>query len=226
MRYLIIVVAFFLKGTAYTQNLQPPFSIVYQSGYLSAGDPMDIQLLRIPKGYHPVSSYEIIVTNEAALVHHFGTEKERMGKSPGAKFGHGNIYTDFKNKREYHQIYANQLDRHRYLIEKSFPAFQFDLIKDSIHILGYTCYKAVLQKDPHFITTVWYTPAIPFSVSNNGFTGLPGAVLAFERVSNGVRFVSIARSVTSENRKIKKPAKGIPITANDYAELQKNARMQ
>lgn len=111
------------------------------------------------------------------------------------------------------------MDRRRYLIERSFPAFQFDLYKDSIKVLGYTCYKAVLQKDAYFTTIVWYTPYLPYPVSNSGFTGLPGAVLAFERLSNTMRFVSIAKSIEPETRRIKKPTKGIPVTEKEYSAL-------
>jgi GLPGLI family protein len=222
MRYFILVFFSFLSISGYTQNHKPPFSIVYQSGYIDLHDPIDIKCIKMPKGYHSVSQYEIIVTDEVAFVHHFNSAKERTEKYPGTKFGHGNIFTDFKNKIEYHQVYANQMDRRRYLIEKSFSAFQFDMYKDSIQVLGYTCYKAILQKDNYFTTIVWYTPALPYAVSNSGFTGLPGAVLAFERLSNTMRFVSIAKSIEQETRSVKKPTRGIPVTEKEYSELLKN----
>lgn len=224
MRCLLVCILIFSCAVVNGQYQQPPFSIIFQSGYMELSDPMDIRFVKMPKGYHPVSSYEIIVTDEIAFVHHFNSEKERKEKSPGSKFGHGNIFTDFKLQTEFHQVYANQIDRRRYLIERTFPAFQFDLLKDSIQVLGYTCYKAILQKDAYFLTTVWYSPAIPYPVSNNGFTGLPGAILAFERLSNGIRFVSIAKSIEPETRKIKKPTKGLPITEKEYAELLNSTR--
>lgn len=86
------LVFLFLSVAVYTQHQKPPFSIVYKSGYIDLHDPVEIKFIKMPRGYHSVSHYEIIVTDELAFVHHFNSERERAEKSPGAKNSDMGIY--------------------------------------------------------------------------------------------------------------------------------------
>lgn len=57
-------------------------------------------------------------------------------------------------------------------------------------ILGYTCMKAEYRDST--VTTVWFTPQIPLSFGPNGFSGLPGLILA---ASVGENKVLLAKTI-------------------------------
>lgn len=201
------------------QVVEKPFVIEYKSGYLSSTDSLQVRMLTMPKKYHPLNDYEIIVTGDVAFVNFFESKKDRNTKQPGTNFRNDNIYTDFNQQKEYHQIQRYELGNRRLLVERNFPALQFDLYQDSVKILGYTCYKAMPTNNNFLNTVVWYTSQIPYPVSKHGFSGLPGAILAIESFSHGIRYVSIASSIRSESRIPKKPTKGYPISGKEYVEM-------
>ena len=201
------------------QLLEKPFVIEYKSGYLALTDSLQVMLLTKPKKYHPLKDYEIIVRGDIAFVHFFESARDKNAKKLGANFRHDNIYSDFNLQKEYHQIQRHELGNQRLLVERNFPALQFDMYKDSIKILGYTCYKAMPARNNYLNTVVWYTPQIPYPISKLGFSGLPGAILALESFSHGIRYVSIASSIRPESRIIQKPTKGYPISEKEYVEM-------
>lgn len=201
------------------QLLEKPFIIEYKSGYLALTDSLQVNLLTKPKKYHPLKDFEIIVTGDIAFVNFFESTRDRNAKKLGANFRNNNTYTDFSQQKEYHQIQRHELNNQRLLVERNFPALQFDMYQDSIKILGYTCYKAMPAKNNYLNAVVWYTPQIPYPVSKHGFTGLPGAILAIESFSHGIRYVSIASSIRPESRIPTKPTKGYPISGKEYVEM-------
>lgn len=207
----------------HSQKLERPFAIQYKSGYLALTDSLQVGLLTMPKKYHRLDDYEIIVSGDAAFVNFFKSTRDKAAKKLGTNFKHDNIYTDFNQQKEYHQIQSFYSDNQRLLVERNFPSVQFDLFRDSVQILGYTCYKAVPKNSGYFYSSVWYTPAIPYPISKHGFSGLPGAVLAHETVSHGIKIVSIASSINPEHRVLQKPTKGYPISGKEYAEMMNRA---
>lgn len=220
MRFIVsIFVCLLICRIGVAQLLEKPFAIQFKSGYLAIKDSLDVNMIAHPKKYHPLKDFEIIVTGDIAFVNFFDSEKDRKAKKLGMNFRHNNIYTDFKLQKEYHQIHVTQADNRRLLVERDFPSLQFDLYKDSIKILGYTCYKAMPIKNNYFNTIVWYTPAIPYPISKHGYSGLPGAILAIESFSHDIRYVSIASSIATENRVPQKPTKGYPISGKEYVEI-------
>lgn len=216
---LLLLLLLVTSNIVGAQVLEKPFAIQFKSGYLALTDSLDAKRINMPKNFHPLKDYEIIVTENIAFVHFFESGKYRKEKKPGSKFQHDNIYTDFNLQKEYHQIQASHLDNRRLLVERDFPSLQFDLYSDSIKILGYTCYKAMPAKNNYFNSIVWYSPAIPYPVSKHGFSGLPGAILAIESFSHEIRNVSIATSIEVEHRIPQKPVKGYPISGKEYVEL-------
>lgn len=201
------------------QLLEKPFVIEYKSGYLALTDSLQVKLLTMPKKYHPLKDYEIIVTGDIAFVNFFESKRDRNAKEIGSNFRNNNTYTDFNLQKEYHQIQRHELNNQRLLVERNFPALQFDMYQDSIKILGYICYKAMPARNNYSNAVVWYTPQIPYPISKHGFTGLPGAILAIESFSHGIRYVSIASSIRPESRIPKKPTKGYPISGKEYVEM-------
>lgn len=201
------------------QLLEKPFVIEYKSGYLALTDSLQVKLLTKPKKYHPLKDYEIIVTGDIAFVNFIESARDKNAKKLGTNFRHDNVYSDFSQQKEYHQIQRHELDNRRLLVERNFPELQFDLYQDSVKILGYTCYKAMPARNNYLNAVVWYTPQIPYPISKHGFTGLPGAILAIESFSHGIRYVSIASSIRPESRIPKKPTKGYPISGKEYVEM-------
>jgi GLPGLI family protein len=201
------------------QLLEKPFVIEYKSGYLALTDSLQVKLLIKPKKYHPLKDYEIIVTGDIAFVNFIESARDKNAKKLGTNFRHDNVFSDFSLQKEYHQIQRHELNNQRLLVERNFPALQFDLYQDSVKILGYTCYKAMPARNNYLNAVVWYTPQIPYPISKHGFTGLPGAILAMESFSHGIRYVSIASSIRPESRVPKKPTKGYPITGKEYVEM-------
>lgn len=220
MRRVIAWLFFLMICTSVdAQRIEKPFVIEYKSGYLALTDSLQVQLLTMPKKYHPLKDYEIIVTGDVAFVNFIESAKDKNAKKLGTNFRHDNIYSDFIQQKEYHQIQRHELNNQRLLVERNFPALQFDMYQDSIKILGYTCYKAMPAKNNYLNAVVWYTPQIPYPVSKHGFTGLPGAILAIESFSHGIRYVSIASSIRPESRIPTKPTKGYPISGKEYVEM-------
>ena len=205
------------------QLLEKPFIIEYKSGYLALTDSLQVKLLTKPKKYHPLKDYEIIVTGDIAFVNFIESARDKNAKKLGTNFRHDNVYSDFSQQKEYHQIQRHELDNRRLLVERNFPELQFDLYQDSVKILGYTCYKAMPARNNYFNAMVWYTPQIPYPIYKHGFTGLPGAILAMESFSHGIRYVSIASSIRPESRIPKKPTKGYPISGKEYVEMMNKA---
>ena len=121
------------------QLLEKPFIIEYKSGYLALTDSLQVKLLTKPKKYHPLKDYEIIVTGDIAFVNFIESARDKNAKKLGTNFRHDNVYSDFSQQKEYHQIQRHELDNRRLLVERNFPELQFDLYQDSIKILGYTC---------------------------------------------------------------------------------------
>ncbi|MGV3595018.1 MAG: hypothetical protein ACO1NK_07205 [Sediminibacterium sp.] len=141
MRRVIAWLFFLMICTSVdAQRIEKPFAIEYKSGYLALTDSLQVQLLTKPKKYHPLKDYEIIVTGDLAFVNFMESEKD---KNLGTNFRHDNIYSDFIQQKEYHQIQRDELNNQRLLVERNFPALQFDRYQDSIKIFGYTCYKAM-----------------------------------------------------------------------------------
>jgi len=89
---------------------------------------------------------------------------------------------------------------------------QFDVLKDSMPILCYTCYKDVpVDRVQGFQTYFWYTPVLPYALSMYVFTGLPGLVLAYKKWNHQFRLLAIVNRIEPETRKLIKRNKGILI---------------
>jgi GLPGLI family protein len=223
MRCIFVII--FIVGCAglRAQNQQPPFAVRYISGYLTDNDSLQISSYIKKHKFHPVPNYELVVTDTAAYIHAYQKERERNENPLGSVFRSHNLYIDFRLKKEFRQ--SQPWNAGRYQVEATYRAQQFDLLKDSMVILGYTCYKAVpVNKTQAEQTHFWYAPALPYAVSMYGFTGLPGLVLAQETWSHHIRLVIIAERIEPETRKLIKPKKGTPIGALEFERLLSDLR--
>lgn len=218
MRIIGVVIFVFAYGVLIAQNYKPPFSVRYLSGYLDTKDSLHISGFLKKHRFHPMPNYELVVADTVAYIHLYQKERQRNENPLGSSFGSHNLYIDFKLQKEFRQ--SQPWNAGKYQVEASYRAQQFDLVKDSIQILGYTCYKAVLvDQTDDAKTFFWYTPALVYPLSMYGFTGLPGLVLAYERRHRLFRQVIIAERIDPETRKLIKPKKGRPIGALEFEKL-------
>ena len=218
MRIILMLIFVFGGGILYAQGYKTPFSVRYLSGYIEPQDSLHISRFIKKHPFHPMPNYELVVADTVAYIHLYIKERERNENPLGSSFRPLNLYIDFKSQKEFRQ--SDPWNSGRYQVEASYQTQQFDLLKDSIQILGYTCYKAVpVNQTSGFHTFFWYTPALPHSLSMYGFTGLPGLVLAYENWHPKFRQVTIAERIEPEKRKLIKPKKGTPIGALEYEKL-------
>lgn len=113
-----------------------------------------------------------------------------------------------------------------YLISIDYQKYDWELIRETKEILGFTCYKALgsytqyhnfAQKDITYEITVWYTPEIPLPFGPGEFIGVPGLVL--EAVSGSFYMIAEEIEFFKKSKSIKKPQKGIAITEDGFNEL-------
>ncbi len=91
---------------------------------------------------------------------------------------------------------------------------------DHRDILGYTCIKATFQKDSTLVTA-WYTPKIQMSVGPDGYSGLPGLILALSEGENKVTLATMVEEKSNSTQAIEEPTKGEIVTREKYSEIRK-----
>lgn len=218
MRFFLLVCVLIQTSLVFAQDINPPFTVRYLSGYLDAKDSLQIQQFLQKHRFHPMPHYEITVMDTAAYIRPYVKEKERKEDPLGSHFRSHNVLIDFKAQKEFYQ--SDPYSAGRYIVEASYRPQQFDLLKDSMVILGYTCYKAVpVDQLKNYSYTYWYTPALQYGISVFGFNGLPGLVLAVEVRTDKQRHAVIAERIEPEMRKFIKPQKGKPIGALAFEHL-------
>lgn len=197
------------------QQLQLPFSVKYFSGSIRSTDSLLIQNVGKKNGLG-LPNYEITILDTAALIRPYERERERAESMIGSGFRSHTIFVDLKNQYQYFQSEPLGLDK--FLVQEKYRQTAYDLINDSISVLGYTCYKAVLKAKPGNQTNsvMWYAPSLPYPISHLGFSGLPGLVLASETYNGKSRAVLIATEIKTEKRTIVKPFKGKPVTQETF----------
>jgi GLPGLI family protein len=223
MRFFLVLCTLLQTSLLFAQHMTPPFTVRYLSGYLEAKDSLQIKQFLQKHRFHPMPHYEITVMDTAAYIRPYSKEKERKEDPLGSHFRSHNMLIDFKVQKEFRQ--SEPYNAGRYIVEASYRPLQFDLLKDSMVILGYTCYKAVpvdqLQNNSY---TYWYAPALKYGISVFGFNGLPGLVLAVEIKNDRQRYAVIAERIEPETRKFIKPQKGTPIGALAFEYLLSDLR--
>ncbi len=115
----------------------------------------------------------------------------------------------------------------RYLIEKDFGDYDWDLSKEKLIINNLTCYKATttielegrrgLIKRP---VTAWYTPNINMSIGPDGFTGLPGLIIQIE--TNKVVTTLKTIEFKQKNLNIMLPTKGKKLTEKEFKTMMRD----
>jgi len=226
MRGIIFLVGVFLSLQSISQELSRPFSVNYVSGYIGLQDSLQIKNFMKKHRFHGVLNCEITIVDTAALIRPYINEKQRRERILGSGFRSHTMFVDFLNQQQYFQSEPYGVEQ--FLVSENYRDIQYDLKNDSIIILGYTCYKAVLKNatPSNNITIMWYAPSLPYSVSHLGFSGLPGLVLASETYQSNSRSVLIANEIFAETRTIVKPFKGKKVSQQDFFKVLESLRQK
>ncbi|MCK0203621.1 GLPGLI family protein [Ornithobacterium rhinotracheale] len=141
----------------------------------------------------------------------------------------GSLYKDFKD-----HLFLKELDAgfQQFLLKDSLMDFNWELINESKHILGYKVKKAI-GKVGEMEIIAWYAPKLPIKDGPDRFCGLPGLILELQYYTSskvGVEYLAKAIQI-SESIKIEKPSKGKVVTSEELkAEFkrfrEKQAEMQ
>ncbi len=115
----------------------------------------------------------------------------------------------------------------KYLIEREFKDYDWQLTKEMITIDSLTCFKATttlkLQGRSGEIlrpVTAWYTTDINLQIGPDGFSGLPGLIIQLE--SNKVVTTLEKIEFIDKSIEINIPTKGKKMTAEAFAALMKD----
>lgn len=169
---------------------------------------------------------KILMANDSSsiyLVNKEDVEAEPQGDSDGRRW---------RNRRPgvnsiiFNNINTNEQITYTDLFGKEFLISESSFSKWKLHsgeqrdILGHTCVKATQMKDTTLVTA-WFTSDITYSFGPDGYTGLPGLILA---LSVGESKVILATNIEENgqlNASIEKPNKGEKVSREEYEKLRK-----
>jgi len=142
-------------------------------------------------------------------------------KFSSSHFSRGIIYQNSK---------TNEVLNEKETIGKNFLVksplnIHWEITSETKYIGKYKCYKAIsscLGCNKNQIVTVWFTPDIPVPFGPAGFGGTPGLILEASKFRYTLTATNI--KLTDKKLEIKKPDKGVEITAKELKELQMKAR--
>lgn len=133
----------------------------------------------------------------------------------------------YQNHDSGEQLYQTNFFRKDFLIEEEIPKYKWKVVAtEQRDILGYTCMKATWQ-DTSKMVVAWFTPQIQISMGPEGYSGLPGLILA---LSVGEDQVILAKDIDTEigDVQIERPKDGKRMTRAEYDALreEKQAEMK
>lgn len=167
-------------------------------------------------------------TNESIYKDYEGQDENTVVETGSEESG---IHMKMIIEKADNQLYKNFSDELIYekqdffgrdfLIMEDFEALQWKLISEQKEILGYSCQKAIHEKD-EMIAEAWYTPQIPLSNGPMHFGQLPGMIL--ELSIDGGETLLVATDILLgqiEDTNIEKPKKGKKVSREEFDEIVK-----
>lgn len=166
-----------------------------------------------------------LLFNEDASIYRFIAKKqedEAVKEAAGATivFKTSNpeeyVYSDLKTKINTAQ---REFMSRQFLIESNTDTAQWKLTGNQKVILDLNCLEAELVGGSKKINA-WFAPTIPVSTGPDGYTGLPGLILALD-IENG-KTVITAQSVDFRDvndNEITKPKNGKKVTLKEYNQI-------
>jgi GLPGLI family protein len=133
------------------------------------------------------------------------------------------VYCDLKNNKI---IEKRDFMTRLFLIESDMTKMNWKLTGNQKTILGYPCQEAVLQ-DTTKKVIVWFTAAIPVATGPNGYSNLPGLILAAD-INNGKVLIT-ASSVDLKDfdmALLVKPKDGKKVTKEEFNKIVADKRKE
>ncbi|KPM48795.1 GLPGLI family protein [Jiulongibacter sediminis] len=127
-----------------------------------------------------------------------------------------NVYTNLKNNQllQYQEFMGKE-----FLIVDKLNTRKWKLDAKQKKVLGFDCQKATLIDTTQQVIA-WFTPQIPISVGPNGYSGLPGMVLAIE-VDNGQRMLTATKMEDlPAGFAFEKPSEGKKVNRNEFEKIR------
>lgn len=113
----------------------------------------------------------------------------------------------------------------KYLIEDEIPKYRWKILNELKDVAGYVCMKAETRDTVNNIHIyAWFTDKIPYLVGPEGFTGLPGTILALDFNDDDINITATKVQIEKENvvtLPIPKKIKGKKITYEEYFSRKK-----
>lgn len=223
----IFIVWVFTLGLFWTGYTQPislgSIEVTYVKAFKSLKDTSDAT----PKKYRNIEYLLTANSKESRFEYLEAMDMDDIerGNRRFVNYGGGGDGVYYKNLQEKKLLRETTSSGKDFLIHAPYDRFEWELLRETKEILGYTCYKAkgeyadynpLTKKDVIVKVTVWYTPEIPLPFGPDYANGVPGLVLETIRGP----FYITAEEVKSFDKvkKIKKPSKGKEITEKEYLE--------
>jgi GLPGLI family protein len=170
------------------------------------------------------SENELLFNEEASIYRNIAKKQEddAVKEAAGATFVFKSqgpeefVYSDLKSKINTAQ---REFMSRQFLIESNTDTVQWKLTGNQKIILNLNCIEAELVGGSKKVTT-WFAPTIPVSTGPDGYSGLPGLILALD-IDNGKTTIT-AQSVDFRNvdsSEITIPKNGKKVTLIEYNEI-------
>jgi len=127
-------------------------------------------------------------------------------------------YLDLQAKKE---IAEKDLMGRKFLVTGPLNTLSWKMTGRQKKILDRSCMEAFADKGEGDSVTVWYTPDIPVSAGPETLSGLPGMILEAHIGKHLHLLATRIEEDPSGGKKIKEPAKGKKITAEEFERLAK-----
>ena len=134
------------------------------------------------------------------------------------------VFMDMKNKTK---TELREFMGRKFLIDSSTDTVKWKITGNQKEIIGYNCLEAELAgaKDR---TLAWFAPTLSFGAGPDGFTGLPGLILAMD-IDNGKKSITALNIDFKEidPKEIAKPKGGKKVTDEEFNQIveEKNKEM-
>ena len=147
-------------------------------------------------------------------------DAKKLNFSRTAAGGDDLFYTNFSKGTQFYN-HEDKVANEWLLI--TYNNMKWKVTEETKTILGYLCYKAVeidKEKKEKFISTVWFTKELPFSIGPKDYGGLPGIILEV-KMSNRT-FVAEKIDLNPKRINIVAPSIGRWMTRKEYKDKYKD----
>lgn len=156
--------------------------------------------------------------------------------------GKGNMYQEMEKKENYGYYWDSESDivvrdletkktkdikillGSQYVVEDDIPRIKWKILNEIKEIAGYLCMKAETYDTVNQVVVhAWFTDKIPYFGGPEGFSGLPGMILAIEFNTDDVQIIATKVSLTEEPPVLPLPKKfkGKKVSISEFNQKKK-----